>query len=186
MEIKIKCLSCGKILRIPDGPNVNNAVFTCPVCKEKHKVGECQRVVDVPKPRITSEETQYGGFYPPSSNDGDETQIAGATPKSLSIGKLVDGLGRMYQLSNGINTIGRKAASSSAAVQIDVDDRYMSRNHGIIEVRMAGGQLMHILRNGEGKNPSYHNGVLIAPSDQLILNDGDRIKMGNTELIFRK
>lgn len=40
-EIKIKCPTCGKVLRLQDAPNINAASFTCPVCEEKHVVGKC-------------------------------------------------------------------------------------------------------------------------------------------------
>ena len=92
----------------------------------------------------------------------------------------------MYQLCIGINTIGRKAVSSAASVQVATDDRTMSRSHAVIEVRNAGRQTLHILRNGANKNPSYLNGSVIGQKDQLILNNGDSIKMGNTELTFKK
>lgn len=49
--IRIKCPTCGKILRLNNVPNINAATFTCPVCKEKHVVGQCQRYV----PTQTSE-----------------------------------------------------------------------------------------------------------------------------------
>lgn len=197
-EIKIKCPTCGKILRLLDSPTINTATFTCPVCKEKHVVGNCQRLVERPKPQQSAgEETQYG---PTASRmgGGEETQYAGnghsasgeetriySAPQP-KIGALVDNLGRTYKLRLGINTIGRKASTSSATVQIDTTDRTMSRSHAIVEVRNAGGQLIHILKNGANKNPSYHNGSLIGPSDQMILNNGDRVKFGSTELTFKK
>ena len=53
-EIKIKCPTCGKVLRLKDVPNINAAFFTCPVCKEKHIVGKCQRYVEQPKPIASS------------------------------------------------------------------------------------------------------------------------------------
>ncbi|MCQ2256747.1 MAG: FHA domain-containing protein [Bacteroidaceae bacterium] len=183
-EIKIKCPKCGKILILSDNPNINNAVFTCPVCKEKHKVGECQRIVDAPKQTIANEETQYG--FSSSVSNGEETQFVGASPSQPNTGVLVDNFGRTYNLSFGVNTIGRKATTSSASVQINVEDRYMSRSHAIIEVKNVGGQTLHILRNGAGKNPSYLNGTLIETNDQLILNNGDRIKIGYTELTFKR
>lgn len=197
-EIKIKCPTCGKILRLLDSPTINTASFTCPVCKEKHVVGNCQRFVEQPKPQQPAgEETQYGpatsrmsggeetqyagGGY---STSGEETQIYSA-PQS-NIGSLVDNLGRTYKLRLGINTIGRKASSSSATVQIDTTDRTMSRSHAVIEVRNAGGQMVHILKNGANKNPSYHKESLVGASDQMILNNGDKVKFGSTELIFKK
>lgn len=182
-EIKVKCPKCGKILRLADSPTINNATFTCPVCNEKHRVGECQRIVDTPKPSIAGEETQYG--FTPSPVGGDETQIVGAPQSLPKIGRLADNFGRTYPLSMGVNTIGRKAATSTATVQINVEDRYMSRSHAIIEVKHAGTRTLHILRNGANKNPSYLNGTLIGEHDQLILNNGDRIKLGMTELTFK-
>ncbi len=196
-EIKIKCPTCGKILRLQDAPNINAASFTCPVCKEKHVVGKCQRYVEQPKPLVSSgdeprygggsaqqqggDETRIGSQY--QNGSGDETRIESASRPM--VGVLVDNMGRSYALRSGINTIGRKASSSSASVQIATDDRTMSRSHAIIEVNNAGGKTIHILRNGANKNPSYMNGSLIGQQDQLILNNGDRIKMGNTELIFK-
>lgn len=115
---------------------------------------------------------------------GDETRI-GVAPQA-KVGKLVDAYGATYQLAVGFNTIGRKASSSTASVQIATDDRTMSRNHAVIEVRNAGGQLLHILKNGANKNPSYLNNALVNQGDQLILNNGDRLKMGNTILTFKK
>ena len=197
-EIKIKCPTCGKVLRLQDAPNIDAAFFTCPVCKEKHIVGKCQRYVEQPKSIApTGDETQYGGVYMQHLG-GDETRMASEVRQeycdetciggtsTARVGMLVDNKGASYQLCSGINTIGRKAISSSASVQIATDDRTMSRSHAIIEVRNAGGQTIHILRNGANKNPSYLNGSLIGQQDQFILNNGDHIKMGNTELIFKK
>lgn len=175
-EIKIKCPSCGKILRLMDSPTINTSTFTCPVCKEKHIVGSCQRYVEQPKPSSSNEETQYGPSTQRQSSS-EETQI---------VGQLADVMGRTYQLQLGVNTIGRKGTTSPATVQIETNDLTMSRNHAIVEVCNAGGQIIHILRNGANKNPSYFNGTLIGPTDQLILNNGDRVKLGSTELTFKK
>lgn len=195
-EIKIKCPTCGKVLRLQDAPNINAASFTCPVCEEKHVVGKCQRYVEQPKPMASSgDETRYGGASARQGDDetrigsqpqcggSDETRIGSAS--SPAVGVLMDNMGRTYQLRLGINTIGRKAASSPASVQIATDDRTMSRSHAVIEVSHAGGKTIHILRNGANKNPSFLNGSLIGQQDQLILNNGDRIKMGNTEMTFK-
>lgn len=196
-EIKIKCPTCGKILRLQDALNINAAFFTCPVCKEKHVVGKCQRYVEQPKPTASSgDATRYRSAFAqqqggdearigsqPQHGSGDETRIDSASRPA--VGVLVDNMGRTYALRSGINTIGRKASSSAATVQIATDDRTMSRSHAVIEVSNAGGNTIHILRNGANKNPSYLNGSLIGQQDQLILNNGDRIKMGNTEVTFK-
>lgn len=194
-EIKIKCPTCGKILRLADAPNINQATFTCPVCKEKHVVGKCQRIViDQTQYQCNSnnagDETQIGN----RSIGGDETKIAqgvnetriGFAPKQQTVGRLVDNNGREYRLSIGVNTIGRRASSSTATIQIYTEDRYMSRSHAIIESRQIGEQIVYIVKNGNNKNPSYLNGVLIGANDQLILNDGNSLLFGKTKLIFKK
>lgn len=197
MEIKIKCPSCSKVLRIQDAPNINAKTVACPACGEKHMIGSCLRIIEKPKTVVSGEETQYGPVvrnvssgeetqYAASSvhSGGEETQIYSA-PQAKT-GYLVDNFGKQYQLSVGVNTIGRKASNPRASVQIDVNDLYMSRNHAIIEVRNAGGQMIHILKNGANQNPSYLNGTLIGAGDQMILNNGDKMKFGYTELTFKK
>lgn len=197
-EIKIKCPTCGKVLRLQDAPNINAATFTCPVCNEKHTVGKCQRYVEQPKSIASSgDETRYGSSSAHQLEGCDKTRIGSQSHQDSEdetrinsesrqlIGTMADYKGRTYNLHLGINTIGRKAGSSTASVQIATDDRTMSRSHAIIEVSNAGGKTIHFLRNGANKNPSYLNGTVIGPQDQLILNNGDRIRMGNTELTFK-
>lgn len=188
-EIRIKCPTCGKVLRLEETPNINAAFFTCPVCKGKHMVGNCQRYNTAPHPPSHSnEETRFGsaGTQQMGGEEtilGEETRIA---PPQTKVGQLVDANGVSYPLSIGFNTIGRKATTSTASIQIATDDRTMSRNHTVIEVRNIGGQLLHILKNGDNKNPSYLNNVLMGEDDKLILNDGDCLKLGYTILTFKK
>lgn len=189
-EIRIKCPTCGKILRVADAPNINQSSFVCPICKERHIVGKCVHIEASPQPR-SGEDTYIGGS--PSNTGVDETRIGGIdetqighAPQHQAIGHLTDLNGKNYQLRIGINSIGRKASTSTATVQIDTADRYMSRNHAIIEVRQVGGQIVHILKNDANKNPSYVNDTIMGANDQLILNDGSRLTFGKTQLVFKK
>ena len=166
-EISIKCPTCGKILRIKETPTINTAKFICPVCKEKHIVGNCQRI-QKNRPKDI-EATQYGTSQSTTSGSAEDTQYepngSGAVEETrvanapVNVGYLVDSAGRRYQLSKGVNTIGRKAMTSNATVQIDDPNGYMSR--------------------------SYVNGNLVNEGDQLILNHGDRLKLGFNELTFK-
>ncbi len=190
-EISIKCPTCGKILKVQGGNNINNLSFTCPVCQEKHKVGDCKRVVK--QQRIASEETDYGeapspagrnvkeagyGSVSSSSNGGEETN-------AICIGYLVDEFGNRYQLRLGLNTIGRKAMSSTASVQVVDYEGFMSRNHASIEVRNSNGRMLYILKDTENTNPSYVNGSMVTKGDRMILNDGDKLKFGLKILTFK-
>lgn len=188
-EILIKCPTCGKLLRIKG----NLAKFICPVCNEKHIVGNCQRIQKNQQKDI--EATQYGTSQSTTSMHAEETQYepngsraieeTRVTNSPVNVGYLVDSAGRRYQLSKGVNTIGRKAMTSNATVQIDDPNGYMSRNHASIEVRERGNQLLYIMKNTLNKNPSYVNGNLVSEGDQLILNHGDRLILGFNELTFK-
>ena len=87
------------------------------------------------------------------------------------------GTSHMYTLSLGINTIGRKAQTSNATVQIDTDDLTMSRSHSIIEVRkLKTGGYIHYFSNAQNKNATYINSGLIENGDRIILHGGEIIK----------
>lgn len=188
--IKIKCPTCGKVLIVQDAPGINNKSFICPVCKEKHILGKC-RIAE--KPRVTGEETEYTfNNQKPSTSEvtqymsttGAVAEKAPETNVQVKTCSLVDAGGKRYQLSSGINTIGRKASSSCATIQIEVDDCYMSRNHAVIDVRNVAGQIISIFKNGKNKNASMLNGNIVGETDQLILNAGDKIKLGETILTY--
>ena len=179
-EITIKCPSCGKTLRLKEMPANENASFICPVCKEKHRVSSCKQMQ--PKLSIANESTQYGPLQAPKKDNNEETRAFNTLPK---LGVLEDLQGHKYQLNKGVNTIGRKAKSSQAVIQIDDPDCFMSRNHASIEVRNTGVSTLYVLKNTFNKNRSYVNGSLVSTGDQMILNDGDRLKFGTKELIFK-
>lgn len=100
-------------------------------------------------------------------------------------GSLIDSYGRTYQLSIGPNTIGRRASSSMATVQIETADKKMSRSHAVIVAKDMGGEVRHVLRNGANQNPSFVNGKLVEGTDEIVLFDADRIRMGTTDLVFK-
>lgn len=108
------------------------------------------------------------------------------SPENLSTtGKLMDNYGRTYSLAMGINTIGREDSSSLASVQILTNDLYMSRNHAIIDVVNSGREISHILKFGENRQITiYHNGIPLNVGYNAILSNGDRIRLGHTELTF--
>lgn len=87
----------------------------------------------------------------------------------------------------GINSVGRKASTSKATIQIDTSDRSMSRMHSIINVtRMFDGTLRTTIKNADNKNITYVGGQILYDGDTIVLNDGDVIKMGNVNITFVK
>ena len=94
--------------------------------------------------------------------------------------------GQSFKLSEGRNIIGRKAESSLATIQIPTDDKFMSRQHCVINVSTsAKGEVTAILINFQNKNSTEVNGKVIKDGKQVTLTDGCEITLGHTLLIFQ-
>ena len=164
--LKIKCPYCSCILIVKHMPNIETKTIPCPTCKK------------------TSRFTEYKLIPPPSTND-DSTQIEDITKLETfgkGIGRLRQpGTGKEYSLKLGLNIIGRKAQTSNATLQIDTNDRTMSRSHLSIEVcKLTTGGYIHYLSNAQNKNATYVNGQEVKNKDRIVLNGGEIIKMGDT------
>lgn len=188
----IKCPKCGAILRVEAKAGLEGVSITCPVCGVKSPYLEYKPYIPKTPTPSQGEETQYGGNGSGSGDDetrydssADSTSFA-QTLQPCKIGKLVSvSTGRTYALSVGINSIGRHASTSPATVQIVTDDRHMSRNHANIEVKkFSDGTVVHYLSNSVNKNPTTVNGRLLEPGDRIILQSGDLILMGMTNVRF--
>ena len=156
--ITIKCPECGAVLKVGYQPDIETKNVTCPVCKHSHRFSEYR-------------------IYQPKKHD-DVTERA--TSKDETPGRLIDvSNGKVYQLLAGVNTIGRKAPSSSATVQIDTTDRYMSRLH--VEIYF---DKFHFFRILAEKNETTVNGQVMTMGDSIILRGGEVLKLANTVLRF--
>lgn len=188
MEVKrIKCPNCGVVLDVRNSKNETVKIFTCPQCKATLKVQFCQG-----KPleahtfiasRInTNGETQLGV----PNKDSSETRLVSDSSAILK-NALLKADAREYPLIIGMNIIGRKAASSSATVQIETSDRYMSRQHArIVVARMDDGRLKSVISNDRNRNMTTIDGQKLLQGDRIVLSDGDKIVMGKTTVIYKE
>ena len=168
-KLKIKCPHCGAILAAKKLPGIESKIITCPVCNKPNKFTDFKPIHTAYKQQQTDED--------------DRTDII--RPK-VCIGRLIkpDHTGE-YPLQLGMNIVGRKAQTSTANVQIDTTDLYMSRSHAAIEVRQSpNGSITHTLFNMHNKNNTYVNAQLIKEGDRIILNGGEVLKLANTVLLF--
>lgn len=167
-KIRVKCPVCSGILKVKYSSGLESKSLKCPICGSVSKFANYQRLSQV---MPQSDETDY--------RRGDE-RIAD------SPGILIDAVsGKKYQLAMGSNMVGRKATTSSAHIQIETDDLYMSRNHAEIQVKKSDtGRYLYYFQNARNKNASYVNGQLVKDGDCLILEGGETIRMGHTEFRF--
>lgn len=166
-KIKITCPNCRSLLTIEDAPGISDKMLTCPICRFRAKVVVYQQ---------QSSGARQGG------NDNQEPTQVGIGMMDRTIGSLYFG-NEEYSLHKGQNTIGRRATTGRAEVQIS-DDRYMSRQHAVITIKEGGTGLEHHLQPTNPKNPIKVNGRQLENADIVVLQWGDRLTFGHTELIF--
>ena len=168
---RITCPKCGAVLDVKNTTGVASKVIGCPRCGAHLKVVFRQEVEEA--------HTVMAGEEPAA--DGGSTMMAPAPQKqkvyALKVGQ------ELYRLADGMNTIGRRAPSSHATVQIHTESHALSRNHAQIEVvRYDGGISRVRISNWQNKNITTVNGRQIGEGDVLLLKPGDQVVMGDVDM----
>lgn len=175
-ELKIVCPNCKSLLKVADSPGIGDKMLSCPICRFRAKISVYQQhTAGIGKPKAPI--------------DDDE-------PTQVNFGMMDRTIGSLflkckeYSLHKGENTIGRKAATGHAEVQICDEngevDRYMSRQHAIIAIQEGGSGLEHHLQPTNPKNPIKVNGKPLENADIVVLQWGDKLTFGHTELLFER
>lgn len=157
--VRIKCPGCQTVLEVKNSQGLPAKQFNCPRCGKNLKVL----------------------FKADVTDNNEKTQLK-LTHSSHTL-CLLSLAGRIYELNDGMNIVGRRSASSTADVQLDTTDGYMSRRHVKINVtKITDSSIRADISNAENKNATYVNGHLLSAEDVIVLHDGDMIRMGNTEI----
>jgi len=117
--------------------------------------------------------------------------IISNTIKSAGIGQITllkDEINKPYTflLKEGSQTIGRKSANGKASIQIESNDVTMSRLHCEITgiKRTKGEEITYILKDLDSKNKININGKVITADQEIHLQSGDHIQLGQSLLVF--
>lgn len=168
-KVMVRCPGCGGVLEVQYSRNEPVKKFACPICDKKLEVrfksnDDYETVIrrdDDPVRTIPGKGPAYKSCY-------------------LQVGR------QQYPLHEGVNTIGRKAESSTADTQLDDKEQYMSRSHIKINVsKLPDGIIRCVVTNDKNKNPTRINGRVMNQNDAIVLHEGDTIGMGNVIAIFR-
>jgi predicted Zn finger-like uncharacterized protein len=170
--MKISCPKCFKSIVIPDEKlpkDKEKAMVKCPGCQQT-------LVFHVPHVKKTPVITEERTIIETGSGDSENT-----TAKLVNSGTESE-----YPLKTGCNIIGRKAD-----IKIE-NDPYISRKNSQIEVKKTGSKTVFILTDdgsfsdsGEpSANGTFHNGIRLTKFDKILLSDGDKIRVGHTEMVF--
>lgn len=175
--ISVVCPNCRSRLSVQDVPGIQDKILPCPICKYKAKVSVYQI-------------GQAGKGGQGSSDDA--TQLPGSLGQQMKndTGQMrVIQTGQICELRMGTQVLGRLAQSGTADLQIGSDnysDAYMSRRHVQIDVKRTAMGIEHHLVEIGSKNIIQLNGRDIMRGDEIILNFGDKLTLGKTDIILEE
>ncbi|MBD5270470.1 MAG: FHA domain-containing protein [Bacteroides sp.] len=168
-KIFIVCPACRQQLSFNEVPGYQNMVIECPKCHFKANASVYQS---------GSQARGVQGF------DDMPTQLVMPPATGKDIGQIrVKSTNEIQFLKPGRNIIGRRAQTGTADIKISTD-MYMSRQHVLIDVVKKGTGYEHHLVEINSKNIVKLNGSPIHRGDILILNFGDTMTLGTTDIIL--
>ena len=175
--LSVVCPNCRTRWNILNEPNVQDKTFVCRTCKFTAKVSV-----------FLMGQAGKGGL---GASD-DATQLPGSFGQQMKTdtGQMrILQTGQICELRMGSQVLGRLAQSGTADLQIGSDnykDMYMSRRHVQIDVVQTARGVEHHLVEIGSKNIIQLNGKDIQRGDEIILNFGDKLTLGKTDLILEE
>lgn len=92
--------------------------------------------------------------------------------------------GQTFVLSKDENAVGRRSPVDGIFPEVDLTeadiDSYISRRHG----KIVMGEQGPVYEDLGSSNGSFHNGTRLQQGVQAVLREGDRLRLGKTELIY--
>ncbi len=180
--VHIQCSSCKSSIQF-DAQQLtpNKPLVRCPICKQINSVSP-EQLTPVPK------KVEQPPIYPPK-----QTIHTNPQTNSEEVGWLVvhdeHTQQQIFALKKGKNSIGRFSESKPNDIAIVTQDRYMSRNHCIIEIKnSANGQLQYTIYDIGSTNGTFINAnkqSKLKPDTILVIKDNDVIQIGRTKVILK-
>jgi hypothetical protein len=176
---KPSCPHCGN-----SGANDNTQNISSP--KKENSMESNEKTQIIGGNSGNAEKTNIVNQQTTPVDSGDKTIIAGAGASKSNSRKLVgwlvsftlDANGVDFKIYEGKNTIGRAADNDIKLF----GDGQISSLHAVILKRGDS----FFIKDEMASNPSFKNGDEIMPGETLKLEDGDLLKLGNNEFLFRK
>ena len=160
----------------------------CPICGQPmlaswgSSCGNCRPAVSAPKTMYLSASAQQGLSLVPGLSLG--WFVVLQSPDEKRRGTLVELTAPIFVLSRGV----RRVAADEQ--WFDIDDEFMSGGHAIVHRRRGSERTdSFAIRDREDPGPSangtFVNSHKLGGGEIVQLSDGDIIRLGTTELIFK-
>ncbi len=109
----------------------------------------------------------------------------GAAPQAKGFVLVHAATGTRFTLDGDDILVGRASKASGFAPDIDLaefdPDKTLSRKHARVQRTPDG----YFLREDEGRNGTFVNGDRVGPGQTVRLEEGDRVRFGLVEVVFR-
>ena len=177
--VNLCCPSCKVHLTLPaEKANNEKLLLVCPKCSFS---GNLSLYIKLKSPQVSSQQK-------PVHEVVDATIIIGHSfQAALTIGRLKEVKSpNTFQLLQGMNRFGRKAANSICEHQFSNNDTFISRKHFEVNVVFNKVTLVydHRFQDIGSRNGTKINDQKLSKGDIVLLKPGDRILAGKTEMIF--
>lgn len=190
-SISLKCKKCGNLLPVVVDTEKVGTCFagTCPNCNDVAKLVmnlEVAKMIEdavnkKTRRKSTVEKDMYSAgkdsTYVPLVNGSKEcTLILSIRPSEVTPRQF-------FEVVQEYSTVGRKNARGplyQPVVEIDTKDRLMSKKHCLIK-KIDNGK--YSIEDYNSTNGTRLNGEKLQPGAVLILEKGDVIRIGSTELV---
>lgn len=177
--INLCCPSCKVHLTLPaDKENNEKLLLVCPKCNFR---GNPTSYIKLQSPQFSNQDKPDIQIVDPTIIIGNNLQSA------LSIGSFREiNSPDTIQLRQGLNRFGRKATNSICEHQFSNNDTFISRKHFEVNVVFNKVTLVydHRIQDLGSTNGTRINGQKLSKGDIVLLQAGDRVLAGKTELIF--
>lgn len=190
----IQCPECNSLFNLKQKPSSS---FCCPKCKYKAPFSEVLNQSSLPKAEsdelatkvavnlnLNNEATKVVNFsdktllVPGLQQQSNKSAVLQIIYKGVSLGKVT------LPKSGNFN-LGRRSSDSSAQIKI-APDMTMSRVHAAMRTMKGNdGRMMYQITTIKPSNPVYVNGIMIERGKICVLKTGDKIRLGETDLIFK-
>jgi hypothetical protein len=170
----------------------STAEIACPSCGEPMLAGwgsTCGKC----RPNLVSPKTIFPGSLPPELAGQSSSRLAGMTLGWLIVIRSIDRGKRaaLFELDGATNVLSRAGAEAGKSDKLIVlEDEFMSIGHAIVRRPAAGERtdaftIQDRRDPGPSANGTFVNSHKLAPGEVIRLGDGDVIKLGATELLFK-
>lgn len=186
----VRCPQCGKRMTAKKEGNPNR-MFTC----KNPKCGFQASLMAFAKERTPGDQSP-SSLQPSSRSAASEGAMQVEQPHTMVMsnpqtpafagnGSLrVIASGVTYSISLGSHIVGRAHPTGHADIAIVCEDTYMSRHHLKIDAVQTAQGIEYRMSDNRSTNGVYLNGQKLPLGDIVILKQGDRIRIGHTELEF--